>query len=359
MSAPRPRSTLAGVRVYERSLPAPIDLSDNTNRWGSAPCAMADARSGSADLSRYPEAYCASLKQAIATYVGVTSEQVTTGCGSDGVLDAAIRAFGEPGDMLAVLEPTFPMPVAFAHTNALTPVRIPLSPSYGIDAAIIAAFSARIVYLCTPNNPLGASLDPLDIVATAQAIPQALVIVDEAYAEFAGRTFIPHLTTCSNVLVVRTFSKAFGLAGARVGYGIGSPDVIREVERARGPYQVNATGARAALIALRQDLEWVRDRVAIARSERERLRNELRALGLDPLPSSANFVFVPTPDAVVLGRFLAGRGIGVRVFENLAPVSAALARSGGTGLRITVGPPHEMNALRTALTAAMREVTCA
>ena len=332
-----------------------IDLSDNTNRWGAAPAAARVMRDGSPDLSRYPERYADSLKDAIGDYLGVSPASVTTGCGSDGVLEMAMRAFGSAGDRVAIPEPTFPMPAAFAEVNGLQPVTLALDADCQPDVDAITAVRARIVYLCSPNNPLGVPCDAEWVKAIARAT-DGLVIVDEAYAEFAGSSVVPLLGELPNVLVVRTMSKAFGLAGARVGYAAGAPEVIARLERARGPFQVNAVGVAAAVRALREDVRWMREHAALAVSEREYLAEGLRALGLSPLPSRANFVLLPLPDAAAVAERMSAQGIAVRSFPSLRPVCAPLASTGGSALRVTAGPRAEMDAALAALECALETV---
>jgi histidinol-phosphate/aromatic aminotransferase/cobyric acid decarboxylase-like protein len=147
------------------------------------------------------------------------------------------------------------------------------------------------------------------------------------------------------VLVVRTMSKAFGLAGLRVGYAVGTPALVAEVEKSRGPYKVSIAGECAAVAALTQDRAWVSDRVAEARVARSRLAESLRALRLNPLPSQANFLLVPVPRAIALARRLRELGVAARAFEALPAV--------GDALRITVGPAPMMDRLLAALEDAL------
>lgn len=332
-----------------------IDLSDNTNRWGSGPASAGVMRDASLRLSRYPERYAESLKDAIGEYLGVRAASVTTGCGSDGVLETAMRAFGEPADRVAIPEPTFPMPAAFAEVNGLEPVPVALDVACQPDAAAIAAVQPRIVYLCSPNNPLGVPCEPARVREIARTTA-ALVIVDEAYAEFTNTTVVPLLDEIDNLLVVRTLSKAFGLAGARVGYALGTPALIADMERARGPFQVNAVGAAAGARALRDDLDWMREHAMLAVREREYLAGRLRARGLCPLPSCANFVLLPLQGAAEVAARMGAQGVSVRSFTSLRQVCAPLAASGGCALRITAGPRQEMDAALGALDRALAEV---
>lgn len=353
MSAPAPRhrlarAALADVPLYDpRRAPVALDLTDNTNRWGVPPHAAAALRALDAEaVTRYPTLYTAPLKEALAHRLGVAPEMLVTGCGSDDLLDCAFRAFAEPDMVVAAPVPSFAMVPLFARGNALRYVGVPEDAAHQPDLDALLAARPRILYLCTPNNPTGV---PVARALLERAVAEApgLVVVDEAYAEFAGTSAVELLARADNLLVVRTCSKAYGLAGLRVGYAVGAPSVVLEVERARGPYKVSAPAERAALAAVRDDAAWVDEHVALAVAVRERLAVALRARGLSPLPSGANFVCVPVPGAVAVGQALRARGVAVRPFEGLPHV--------GDALRISVGPWEQMESLLGALDAVLAE----
>lgn len=322
-----------------------IDLSDNTNLWGAPPAAARAAReTAAAALTRYPALYAAELKEALAAYAGVNDAAIVTGCGSDDVLDSAIRALAEPGDHIAYADPTFAMVPVFARMNGLAPVGVPFAPGLDIDPDALLATGARIIYLCSPNNPTGTSATRAAVERVLERAP-GVVILDEAYAEFMGGGFIADAPARENLLVTRTMSKAFGLAGLRIGYAAGHPSLVREVEKSRGPYKVSAVAERAAAAAVREDLDWVRARVAEARAGRERLAAALIAMRLAPLPSAANFLLVPVDGAPRIARRLRELGVAVRPLVGLPGI--------GDALRITVGPWPMMEALLRALEEAI------
>jgi histidinol-phosphate aminotransferase len=352
----KPRDSYSRLSLYspDRSF-AQIDLSDNTNRWGMPPAAESAVRNAALELvTRYPQVYADSLKQALATYIGTDIEHVVTGCGSDDVLDSAIRAFGQPGDRIAIPDPSFAMLPAFARMNELEPVLVPLDEDYAIDVKRMLGAQAKIIYICSPNNTTG-TLESRSSIERLAAETDGLVIVDEAYAEFAGENSIPLLDSYPNVVIVRTMSKAFGLAGLRVGYAVGSPEVIAEVEKSRGPYKVNAMAAAAAIAALTSGMEWVTAHIALAVENRGRITQRLRELGLDATPSAANFVFVPIENASAIAASMRRSGVAVRPFSDLPLVSDALRKSGGSALRISVGPSEQIEAALAALETARRE----
>ena len=332
--------------------PVRVDLSDNTNRWGMPPAAARVIREAATSaFARYPAPYSAPLKEAIAEYCGVDPENIVTGCGSDDVLDSAVRAFALPGDRLATCDPTFVMVPALAVMNGLECVRVPFLPDFGSDADALLSTGARIIYVCSPNNPTGTTTS-LETIPRLADRAQGLVIVDEAYIEFADTAGCAELaSTRPNVLVVRTMSKALGLAGLRVGYGIGAPEVVREVEKSRGPFKVGALASLAAKAALREDVSWMRLHVRLAREARAAFAFALAQRGITTLPSSANFVLALIPNAPAMAARMRELGVAVRAFSQLPGI--------GDALRITVAPADEMAEALAALDGARQEHACA
>jgi len=321
-----------------------IDLSDNTNLWGTPPAALrALAAAGQDDIARYPIAYEPALSSALASYVGVSPDMIACGCGSDDVLDSAIRAFAEPGEVLCVPDPSFSMIPVFARTNGLTPVSIPLTRSRDVDVDAILETDARIIYLCSPNNPTGGAIARTTVERIVENA-RGLVIIDQAYVEFGGESYVDLASSGRPVLITRTMSKAFGLAGLRVGYGIGSPELIGEVLKARGPYKVNALAERAAIAALKNDRVWVDDRINEVIANGSRFRSELMQGGFASLESSANFVLVPVDDCAAVSRRLERAGIRVRALPQLAGI--------GDAIRIAIGPWEMMQQCIDALVTA-------
>ena len=310
--------------------PCAIDLSDNTNLWGVPPAAERAIREAAvATVTRYPALYAGELKRALAAYVGAEASNVVTGCGSDDVLDSAIRAFAEPGERVAFPEPSFAMIPIFARMNGLVPAPVRLTERHDVDADATLATDAKVIYVCSPNNPTGTLASRAAIERIVEHAP-GVVILDEAYAEFAPASNVDLALSGERVLVVRTMSKAFGLAGLRVGYAVGAPALVAEVEKSRGPFKVNAVAERAAVAALTDDLPWVREHVALAVELRARLVGKLRRMGLAPLPSAANFVLVPVPDAARVAQAMRASGVAVRPFPALPGI--------GDALRISIGP---------------------
>lgn len=325
------RESYRGIALYSHPQgTCAVDLSDNTNLWGAPPAALrALAAVGQGVVARYPTAYEPALVKALADYAGVSAEMIACGCGSDDVLDSAIRAFAEPGELLCLPDPSFGMIPFFARANGLRPVAVPLTRRLDIDVDAMLETNARIIYLCSPNNPTGGAL-PRKTVERIVEGARGLVIIDQAYVEFGGESFTDLAASGRPVLVTRTMSKAFGLAGLRVGYGIGSPELIAEVLKARGPYKVNALGERAAIAALESDQPWVADGVNAVIANRSAFRAELAKRGITSLDSAANFVLVPVDNSDALSRRLERAGIRVRAFAGLPGI--------GDAIRIAIGP---------------------
>ena len=345
------RAAYESVPLYDpRRSPVDLDLTDNTNLWGMPPTAERVLREMPVrDITRYPSLYAGDLKTEIARYLGhgITPDMIVTGCGSDDIIDLAMRAFCEPGHRVAGPEPTFQMLPIFSKMNALEWAGVPELPSHQPDIDGLIATRSRILYLCSPNNPTGA-LVARETIERALHETSGLVFIDEAYAEFARVSAVDLVTQSNRLLVIRTLSKAYGLAGLRVGYGVGDPALVMEVEKSRGPYKLNAFAERAAMAALRDDQAWVDEHAALAVANRERLAGELRALGVEPLQSHANFLCVPVPNCVAVGTALRARGVAARPFPDLPGI--------GDALRIGVGPWPLMERFLAAFAPALREV---
>ena len=343
-----PRDCYRDLRAYATDpVPCELELADNTSHRGAPPAALRVMREGVDDrLSRYPTTYSLPLREAIASYIGVSPGEVMVGAGSDEVLSCAFRALGNPGDRVAHMHPTFVMARDFAASNSLVPVAVPLAPDGDVDADAVVAARAPLTYVCTPNNPTGIAIarDALDRVLPGA---NGVVLVDEAYAEYAGTNIAREAPTHGRVLVLRTFSKAFGLAGMRVGFAVGARALIAELEKARGPYTVTSLGERAALAALAEDVPWVERGAAEVRECRDAFAAALREAGYSPFPSAANFVLVPVRDAQGASRALRERGILVRHFTALAGI--------GDALRITVAAAPAMERVLAALRDAAVE----
>ncbi|MBJ6762516.1 aminotransferase class I/II-fold pyridoxal phosphate-dependent enzyme [Myxococcaceae bacterium JPH2] len=324
-----------------------VNLGDNTNLFGMPPSAERVLREAGVDsVARYPASYAPGLKRAVATYAGVTPENVTTGCGSDDVIDSVLRALLAPGEAVAFADPTFVMVPVFARVNGLRPAPVPLRADCSLDVTGLLATGARVIYVCAPNNPTGTAVSRASLEMLVAQAP-GVVLIDEAYAEFSSSGgFLDLARTCPNVLVTRTMSKAFGLAGMRVGWAVGDAALVAEVEKARGPYKHTAIAEAMSIAVLSEDVPWMRAQAEAAVANRERFREALQGMGLRALASDANFLLVPLPGAVRVAERMRDAGVNVRVFQGLAGL--------GDALRVSVGPWPLLEDALAALREALR-----
>ena len=327
------RPMYRGIRLYDPGAETyDIDLSDNTNQFGVPPAAeRAVARTQGRQLTRYPSPFGQDLKVAIAEWYGVAPENVATGCGCDDMIDSSIRAFCEQGDRIVFPTPTFVMVAHFARVNGVEPVGISLSADMKFDPSDLIAAAGRITYVCNPNNPTGTAFSADVLKKLADEAP-GVFLLDEAYAEFADEDYAQTAAASNRMISLRTFSKAFGLAGLRVGFAIGPQVLVHEIEKSRGPYKVTSAAFEAAIAVLRQDRNWVLSKVAEARANREKLSQELERRGYHALPSAANFLLVQVPPGrgATLAASLRTRGIAVRPFSGVPGL--------GDCIRVTIGP---------------------
>ena len=354
-AGPQPRRGYEELARYDPGRePCEVDLSDNTNLAGPPPAVRSLlAGVSSSAVTRYPTPYATALRARLAELAGVEVDNVTTGCGSDDLIDAALRAFCEPEARVAFPAPTFGIVSSFARANGAHPVPVPLAAELALDPEALLACDPAVIYLCRPNNPTGTlwARAAVERVAAGSATGDRapLVVVDEAYADFAGEDLRAWAAGTSNVVVLRTLSKAWGLAGLRVGYAVGPAPLIAAIDKARGPYKVGAVAEAAALATLGADGGWVDEGVREVVTIRERLAAALRERGLPPLPSAANFLFVPLPSQVAvavggasgLAAALRARGVAVRAFPALPRL--------GDGFRVGLGPWPLMERFLAAL----------
>jgi histidinol-phosphate aminotransferase len=300
--------------------------------------ALARVRPG--DLTEYPSLTSAPLRQALAQKLHVLPEQIVTGNGSNDIIDVLLRTFIEPGDRVAYHTPTFSMIPLFARMNHAAPAPVPLGKEWSLDADALVAAEAKVTFVVRPNNPTGNAFPRRDVERILEHAA-GIVVLDEAYIEFlGGESFVKEVREGrDNVVVLRTFSKAHGMAGLRVGYGVAGITLAHEINKVRGPYRLDALAETAATMAVHDD-KFLHDTVTGVRLERPNLKRMLEDRGFHVYRSDANFLFTQPPvDADILALGLSKRGVFVREFAGeLAPY-----------LRITVGPPAATARLRVAL----------
>jgi histidinol dehydrogenase len=318
------------VRVTAaRERPRRAFLDDNVNAFGAPPAARARARRArGAALSRYPTPAADALRAAIAAYVPCEPGEVVTGAGADDVIDLAFRSLVARGSVIAWPDPTFTMVPKFAVDAGLEARPVARGRSGAVDVERLVATHPALIYVASPDNPTGVTMPREDVHRLLES--GAIVVLDEAYAEFDGAGLVAEAAHTPRLLVVRTMSKAFGLAGLRVGYAVGAPELLGPIARLRPPYRVGRLSEALAVRALTRDPAWMRSRARRIVALRERMLDALEALGFALPRSRANFVLVPVPDAARALAALAAAGVRARAFPGLTTF--------GDAVRITIGP---------------------
>jgi histidinol-phosphate aminotransferase len=332
----------------ELGLERVVKLASNEGQYGPFSAALEAIERGAPELNRYPDGGAFRLREALAERHGVGFENVTLAAGADAVIMYLSLATLDPGDEIVCGWPSFPSYVLDALKLGAVPKRVPLAEHrYDVDA-ILAEVGPRtkIVYLCNPNNPTGTMIARDEVEAYFARVPDhVLTVLDEAYFEYLEEPDYPDGIEESfkqgrRTLVLRTFSKIYGLAGLRVGYGIGPADVVEAIGKVRNAFDINQTAQDAARASLGDPDEIARRRRETA-AARASVAEACRALGLEVAPAVANFVYVETGgDARVLFDRLLREGVIVRP---LAPFGAPEA------VRVTVGTPEENEIFAAAI----------
>jgi histidinol-phosphate aminotransferase len=299
-----------------------------------------------ANYNRYPDPLQLDVKDVISKIKGVPIENTFLGNGSDEAIDLLFRAFCNPGkDNVIILPPTYGMYEVSANINDVEVRKVDLLPNFQLDLEKIAEtidVNTKIIFICSPNNPTGNSITRTDI-ETILANFKGLVVVDEAYINYAKqKTFIQELTEYANLVVLQTFSKAWGLAALRLGMAFSSRQVIEILNKVKPPYNINQATQDLALEALK-NIQKVNEWIKITVAERERLSSELAKLSLviEVYPSDANFILVKVTDAQKTYNDLVDKGIIVRDRSKVSLCEGCL--------RITVGTAEENNELISVL----------
>jgi histidinol-phosphate aminotransferase len=349
MTGARPRPGLRDVQPYEApQLEVKARLSTNECPYPLPPAfgdELARAVPG-LSLNRYPEREAVELRSRLADLNGHVLDGTWVANGSNEILLQLLQAYGGPGRRVVLFEPTYGMHSRLARVTNSELVRQSLEEPWRIGTKDVAeAFTKRpdVVFVCSPNNPTG-NTQSVEAVRALAEEGSALVVVDEAYIEFGGESATALLADHANVVVVRTFSKAFALAGARLGYCLAASDVVQDLRRVRLPYHLSALTQAAGLVAL-DHREEALEILAAVRAERNRILEALPALGVEAFPSESNFVlFRPPKPARRVWQALLDRSVLVRDFTDLVPQC----------LRVTAGTPEEVDLFLSALEEVLR-----
>jgi histidinol-phosphate aminotransferase len=340
------RTTVRALKapVYPTAVRGAVQMDANTNLFGPHPALREVARSiDRLGLNQYPSGNSDPLRDAIAARWGVRRENVVVGNGSDELFDLVMRTFLNPGDRIAYPTPSFVMYPFYGFVNFGHIAAVPLKEGFALDVDGILKAKARVTVIASPNSPTGNAF-PREALATVLRRSKGIVVIDEAYAEFCGQEVIRTAATHPRLIVTRTFSKAYALAGLRIGYAVGSRAAIDALLRVKPPFNVG-TFAEAAAIAALKGRRFVEHVVGVIRAERVRVAAAMRALGAHPYPSDANFLLVDVgrPSDAVAGA-LRDRGFLVRRMSDWPGLE--------TCIRVTLGPP----ALNDRFLRALRSV---
>ena len=338
-----------------RGRPFRARLGANEQNFGPSPKAIAAMRDSAAEIWKYPDSTSLDLRRAIAETHGIAPDNILVGEGIDGILGYLVRMLIAPGDAVVTslgAYPTFNYHVA-GFGGELH--KVPYNDDFEDPAALFAKASetgAKLVYLSNPDNPMGSWHRGADIVAAMADLPaDCLLVLDEAYVEFAPEgTAAPLEAEDPRVIRMRTFSKAYGLAGARVGYAIGAADLLKSFDKIRNHFGMNRSAQIGAAAAIR-DQAHLAEVVASTADARARIARIARDNGLTPLPSATNFVSVDCGrDGAFAGavlQALVARDVFVRM-PGVAPLDRCI--------RISAGRPEELDVLAEALPRALAEV---
>ncbi|HVU61463.1 MAG TPA: histidinol-phosphate transaminase [Mycobacteriales bacterium] len=330
----RPAMATLPTYIAGRKSPGAVVLASNESPYGLLPAVAATIDGLTAGVSRYPDMTSAALLETIAAYHGVAAEQVAVGAGSVEVVGQLAAAVVDSGDEVIFGWRAFEAYPIITTVVGGTAVKVPLRDEIHDLEAMIAAITprTRLVLVCNPNNPTGTAVGD-ELTRFVDRVPDdVLVVIDEAYHHYADSALVPDATVAfrdrPNVVVTRTFSKAFALAGLRVGYCIGASDVVAAVRKTQVPFSVSGLAQQCAIAAL-GDEEEVRRRAAETVTERERVAAALRSTGYEIPLSQANFVWLPIGDEAM------------RFAEHCSADNVLVRPFAGEGVRVTIGLPEE------------------
>jgi histidinol-phosphate aminotransferase len=344
------RTTIRNLDGYvpgEQPLPGArvVKLNTNESPYPPSPRVLEAIRAVPPHaLQRYPRPMADEFREAASRVLGVPADAILAGNGSDDILTIATRTFLAPGDALAYPEPTYSLYPVLARLQDARIVAVPWGHGWSLPVEALAATGARAIYVANPNAPSGTFV-PVDAVEALARAFDGVVLVDEAYVDFADANCLDLALRLPNVIVSRTLSKAYALAGLRFGFAVTRPELVHEMVKVKDSYNCDAVSIAAASAAI-ADQDYARGTWVKIRAERERLTHALRGLGWSVLPSQANFVLAAVPG---------GRGRAAQVLAGLKSAGVLVRYFDAPGLddklRITVGTSDDTDALIRALSS--------
>jgi histidinol-phosphate aminotransferase len=336
----RLRPELAELPAYTpgKSVPGAIKIASNETVFGPLPSVRNAIEKATDNINRYPDNGYVELKQRLAQHVDFAPEHIAAGCGSVSLCQQLIQITSTVGDEVIFGWRSFEIYPLQVRTAGATPVAVPLTAhTHDLDAMLAAVTNrTRLVFVCNPNNPTGTVVDPDRLARFVAAVaPDIIVAIDEAYVEYIRDGLRPDsfglVRAHSNVVVLRTFSKAYGLAGLRIGYAVADPGIVTALGKVYVPFSTTSVSQAAAIASLDAADELLARTDAVV-AERTRVTDTLRAVGFIVPPSQANFVWLPLAEQT-------------NDFVQSAAESRLLVRPyGQDGVRVTVAAPHENDA---------------
>ncbi|WP_434750563.1 histidinol-phosphate transaminase [Paenibacillus amylolyticus] len=359
----KPKSQIVNLPVYKPGKPIEevkrelglehvIKLASNENPYGSSPAVLEAITRELANVSIYPDGSSAELTEVLAKHLGVGRDQLIFGCGSDEIIALITRAFFLPGDETIMADQTFSVYKSNADIEGAATIEVPLKNGTHDLPAMLARINdkTKAVWICNPNNPTGTIVSEQELVTFMDEVPShVMVVLDEAYYEFVTDDAYPQsislIERYPNLVVLRTFSKIYGLASLRIGYGIARPEIIDLINRVREPFNTSRFGQVAAKAAL-QDQAFVQECAKSNATDREWLQHEFSRLGLTYFPTQGNFILVDLdmPSATAFQSLLK-QGIIVRSGFHVYP----------TYIRVSVGTAEQNRAFVAALENTLAE----
>jgi histidinol-phosphate aminotransferase len=340
----------------ELGITSSIKLASNENPLGPSQHVILAVQNALLNAHIYPDGGCYELKQALAKFLSVTSDQITVGNGSENILELIVKAYLHKDDSAVISQYAFlTIPILLQSYGVQTKVVPALSWGHDIDAMIQAIDDkTRVLFLVNPNNPTGTYTNEKDFLRLMAAIPShVLVVVDEAYSEYINNqdypdvlSYLPHYP---NLVITRTFSKVYGLAALRLGYSISSPEIADMLNRARLPFNVNTIASKAACAAL-NDQGHVKASVLLNKNGMQQLEQGLQKLQLEYIPSLGNFITIDVHDALIIYQKLLYEGVIVRPLK---------AYGMPKHIRVTIGTAEQNQRFLSALQKVMALVESA
>jgi histidinol-phosphate aminotransferase len=343
------RSTARGFARYYSPKPGDLLRMDtNTNVLGPNPAAARFLETAEIDIGGYPDTYSDGLRSALADLHGLEIGNIVAGNGSDEMLDVVFKTFTEWGDACAVPVPSYTLYDFFIKVNGGRTAEVPLTDDFQLDVDAVVAAQAKVTIMPSPNNPTGNAFRRADIEEVL-ARSEGIVVVDEAYAEYSpDGAMISRVGEFGNLVVLRTFSKAYAMAGLRVGYAAAGPELAEMMNCVRIPYSLNAVCEQAAIAAV-SDQDFIERSRRMVSEQRPLLAAGLRDLGFEPFPSDANFILARSPaDHAELTAGMRRQGILIRDFGDRPRTEGCV--------RFTVGTADLNARMLEALARVLEEI---